>query len=194
MHLISMKKTIYLLLAVLGCFMVSCDPHQDPEEEDAPTAREQAMVTEEMTWQLDSILVIKNYQTAREESYIVYPGEEYPSWSYTFYPCTWTFPENLYFVNAYTEERVFLSREFAQAFCKYICKSDGEIVSAGYLCYYRDFFTFRGLQSNGMIQFMIREAETDWRTTEVWTCTFTPIETDEGIVLERNIEFYSRVK
>ena len=194
MHLISMKKTIYLLLAVLGCFMVSCDPPQDPEEEDAPTAREQAMVTEEMTWQLDSILVIKNYQTAREESYIVYPGEEYPSWSYTFYPCTWTFPEDMYFVNAYTEERVFLSREFAQAFCKYICKSDGEIVSAGYLCYYRDFFTFNGLQSNGMIQFMIREAETDWRTTEVWTCTFNPTETDEGVVLERNIEFYSRVK
>ena len=194
MHLISMKKTIYLLLAVLGCFMVSCDPPQDPEEEDAPTAREQAMVTEEMTWQLDSILVIKNYQTAREESYIVYPGEEYPSWSYTFYPCTWTFPEDLYFVNAYTEERVYLSREFAQAFCKYICKSDGEIVSAGYLCYYRDFFTFRGLQSNGMMQFMIREAETDWRTTEVWTCTFNPTETDEGVVLERNIEFYSRVK
>ena len=152
------------------------------------------MVTEEMTWQLDSIMVITNYQTAKEESYIVYPGEELPRWSYTFYPCKWTFPEDLYFVNAYTEERVYLSREFAQEFCKYICKSDGEIVSAGYLCYYRDFFTFNGLQSNGMMQFMIREAETDWRTTEVWTCTYNPTETDDGIVLERNIEFYSRVK
>ena len=191
MHLLSMKKTIYLLLAVLGCAMVACDPPSDQDFE--PTAKEQAMVKAEMTWQLDSILVITNYQTAKEESCIVYPGEELPRWSYTFYPCTWTFPDDLYFVNAYTEEKVFLAREFAQEFCKYICKSGGEIVGAGYLCYYRDFFTFNGLQSNGMMQFMIREASTDWNS-DVWTCTYNPTEGDDGTVYERNIEFYSRVK
>ena len=192
MHLLSMKKLFCLCLAVLGCMLVACDPPSDQDFE--PTAKEQAMVTEEMTWQLDSIMVITNYQTAKEESYIVYPGEELPRWSFTFYPCTWGFPEDLYFVNAYTEERVYLSREFAQEFCKYVCKSGGEIVGAGYLCYYRDYFTFNGLQSNGMMQFMIREAETDWRTTEVWTCTYNPTEGDDGTVYERNIEFYSRVR
>ena len=186
-----MKKTIYLLLAVLGCAMVACDPPSDQDFE--PTAKEQAMVKAEMTWQLDSILVITNYQTAKEESYVVYPGGELPRWSYTFYPCTWGFPEDLYFVNAYTEEKVFLAREFAQEFCKYVCKSDGEIVGAGYLCYYRDFFTFNGLQSNGMMQFMIREASVDWNS-DVWTCTYNPTEGDDGTVYERNIEYYSRVK
>ncbi|MBO4611005.1 MAG: hypothetical protein J5668_02745, partial [Bacteroidales bacterium] len=105
-----MKKLSIFCLAVLGCMLVACDPPSDQDFE--PTAEEQAMVKAEMTWQLDSILVITNYQTAKEDSYVVYPGGELPSWSYTFYPCTWGFPEDLYFVNAYTEEKVFLSREF----------------------------------------------------------------------------------
>ena len=189
-----MKKCVFACLAALACVVVACQK-DDPEEEIVdPTNKEQQMVKAEMTWRLDSVLVINNYKTAAETSYVVYPGSpEFPGWSYTFYPCTYKFPADLSFVNGFSGEPFQLAQEYAQDFCKYICTSGGNIVAAGYLCYYREFFTFNGFQNNGGMQFMLREASTNW-DAEVWTCAYNPIEEYDGTVTERNVEFYSRVK
>jgi hypothetical protein len=69
----------------------------------------------------------------------------------------------------------------------------GDIISAGYLCYYKDFFTFSGMQQGGWIEMMLREADTKW-DSDVWTCSFDAEVELDGTVVERNIEYYSRVR
>lgn len=185
-------KKIILLLSLCAILFAACDPFYN-EEEDEPTAKEQQMVTEEMTWTLDSMLVIYDYRQIGETRQMLYPSDGIDVWSFTFYPCTYKFPEDLSFTNEITGEVLNISKEYNKDFCKFICTSDGSTISAGYLCYYRDFFTFNGLMTDGWMVFMIREANTNW-DTDVWTSAFNAVEYDNGIVAERHIEYYSRVQ
>ena len=185
-----MKKTL-LLITSLALLFASCDPVQ-PEEE--PTEAEKQMVTTEMTWQLDSVLVIKNYMQAGETRQMLHPEDGIDIWSYTMYPCTYSFPQDLCFTNELSGKTIFPYKEFGGGFCKYICTYEESVISAGYLCYYKGLFTFYGVGRGGWVEFMIREADTNW-DTEVWTCTFNAEEDyDTGAVRERRTEYYSRTK
>ena len=181
-------KKFFVLMAVWALLFVACNP-VDPEDE--PTEKEKQMVQTEMTWQLDSMLVIYNYQTAKETREMFH-ADDLDIWSYTFYPCTYHFPKDLYFTNEMTGEVIYLAKEYNKDFCKYICTYEGTVISAGYLRYYNDYFTMDGVRPGGWVEFMIREANTNWNT-EVWTCTYNASEDYEtGAVLERDIEYYSR--
>lgn len=191
MHFIGTMKKSLLLITSIALLFASCDPAL-PEEE--PTEAEKQMVTTEMTWQLDSVLVVRNYLQVGESKKMLHPEDGIDIWSYTMYPCSYSFPEDLYFINEYSGEVISLYKEFNKGYCKYICTYNNNVISGGYLCYYRNFFTFSGVGRGGWVEFMLREASTNW-DTEVWTCTYNSEEDyNTGEVIERRVEFYSRTK
>ena len=183
-------KKIWLLLTLCSLCFVSCNI-LNPEDD--PTELEKAMVKTEMTWTLDSVLVVYNYQSPDEYSEMLYPSDGIGTWSYTFYPSSYRFPKELCFVNGMTGEAVYPSKEYDNDYCKYICTSGDGVFSAGILCYYNTFFTFSGIQQDGWVEFMMREANVNWNV-DVWTCTFNASEDLNGTVLERDTEYYSRVR
>ena len=184
-------------MAVCVCFLASCtmDNYDNPVEPvpDGPTAKEKAMVPAMMRWQLDSVLVINNPGTLIETYQMLYAGQDTYQWTYTFYPCTYQFPDDLVFYSEYDGEAYQMSKEYTEDYCKYVTTLGGEVISAGYLCYYNDFFTFSGQKQGGWIEMMLREADTKW-DSDVWTCAFDAEVELDGTVIERNIEYYSRVR
>lgn len=191
----------FYFLAVFACFFVSCStndipvaPEPEPEQ-NGPTLKEKNMVKEQMTWRLDSVEVIKNYQQPNESRYMAYAGKDINAipLMYTFYPCDYQFPEDLVFHSDMEPGFIHqISEQFNEAYCKYLTTYYGEPVAAGYLTYYNDQFAFYGLQQGGWVEFMIREADTNWNT-EVWTCAYNSDVEHDGTVNERIIEYYSRV-
>ena len=184
-----MKKSLFILLSIAVLF-VSCN-----KEEDGPTKKEKNMIPEEMTWHLDSILVIHNYQTPDEESYVLHQSDGIYTWTYTFYPWQYKFPKDLYCINMLSGDTTFLADEFPEDFCKYICTDeDNNFQSGGYVKYYNDHFMLSGLKSNGMVEVCIAEDYGRNWDDPVWTFTYNPIEEDDGTIIERCVEYYSRVK
>ena len=183
-----MKKIILFSLLAL---LVACNNHEDPEIL-IPTEKEKNMVTEVMAWQLDSILDILYYGQPNETRQMCYPSDGIDVITYTLYPCTWQFPEEMSCTNAMTGETEYYKDLYADArdFCKYTCAYEGEIISAGYLMYYDDLFAFNGTKKNGMMEFRLLETE-GWKG-DVWELAYNPTETEDGIIIERNIEYYSR--
>lgn len=194
-----MKTMKYLLAAVCACFLAACsvdtpDNAVTPEpDQDVPTAKEKTMIPTEMIWRLDSILVINYPGTAIETQRMLYAGQDTYQWTYTFYPCTYQFPDDLMLNNDFEGGSIRLSEQFDKDFCKYLCTVDHEIISAGYLCYYKDKFTFSGLQQGCWVEFMIRETDTKWDSV-VWTSAYNSAEAQDGTVEERVIEYYSRLR
>ena len=77
------------------------------------------MVKEQMTWRLDSVLVIYNYQQPNETRQMLYAGIDTEQWSYTFYPCDYQFPDNLVFNDDLEPGSTFkLSERFSEEYCK----------------------------------------------------------------------------
>ena len=186
----------FSILVAFACLFAACSKNDDPvpePEQDGPTVKEKNMVQTEMTWQLDSILVIYNPGTPIETYRMLYAGQDTYQWSYTFYPCTYKFPEDLVFYSEWDDEPYKISEQYAEDYGKYTCSVGGEIISAGYLCYYNDFFTLSGVGADGMVEFMMREADTKW-DSDVWTCSYDSEADYDGTVLERTIEYYSRVR
>ena len=191
----------YLSMAAFALMFAACttdlpdNPVVIPEEpeEQGPTQKEKDMVPSEMIWQLDSTLVILNPGTAIESYQMLIAGQDTYQWTYNFYPCDYKFPDDIVFYSEYDGEACQMSKEYTQDYCKYVTTLGGDIISAGYLCYYRDFFTFSGIQQGGWVEFMIREADTKW-DSDVWTCAFDAEVELDGTVVERNIEYYSRVR
>ena len=126
------------------------------------------MVKEEMTWTLDSVLVVYDYQTDHEQSFMLRKDEGLITWSFTFYPYTYTFPAELTAFN-------------------------GIFLSAGYMCYYNDMFCLRGMKSDGMLEMRVVDANTNWNEP-VWTITFNPVVMEDNTIQEHRVEYYSRVK
>lgn len=197
-----MKTMKYFMMAAFVCLLAACTNDAidnavvipvDPEEEQGPTQKEKDMIPTEMMWQLDSVLVIFNPGTPIETYRLLYAGQDTYQWTYSFYPYTYKFPEDLIFTSEWDEEAYVISERYAEDYCKYTCTLDGEIIAAGYLCYYRDLFTFSGVKQDGMVEFMIREADTKW-DSDVWTCAYNSEVDLDGTVLERTIEYYSRVR
>ena len=196
-----MKTIKYLSIAVFMCLVAACtngitdNPVVIPEEpeEQGPTQKEKDMVQTEMIWQLDSVLVIYNPGTPIETYRMLIAGQDTYQWTYNFYPCDYKFPDDIVFYSEYDGEACQMSKEYTQDYCKYVTTLGGDIISAGYLCYYRDFFTFSGIQQGGWVEFMLREADTKW-DSDVWTCSFDAEVELDGTVVERNIEYYSRVR
>lgn len=189
----------FFFLTAFACLFVSCSTNDDavvPEPGQAgPTLKERNMVKEQMTWRLDSVEVIKNYQQPNESRYMAYAGEDINvlPLMYTFYPCDYQFPEDLVFHSDMEPGLIHqISEQFNEAYCKYLTTYYGEPVAAGYLTYYKDLFALYGLQQGGWVEFMIREADTNWNT-EVWTCAYNSDVEHDGTVNERIIEYYSRV-
>ena len=188
-------------MAAFVCLLAACTNGIDnpvdipipPEEEEGPTQKEQAMVPAEMMWQLDSVLVIYDPGTPIETYRMLYAGQDTYQWTYSFYPYTYKFPEDLVFYSEWDGEPTQMSTRYDEDYCKYTCTSGGEIVAAGYLRYYRDKFTLSGLQQGGWVEFMIRDAEAKW-DTDVWVSAYNSSEEVDGTVLERTIEYYSRVR
>lgn len=189
-YITTMKKLIFFALVAI---LVACNNNNDPEIL-VPTDKEKNMVTEMMMWQLDSILDILYYQQPNEQRQMFYPSDGIDVVTYTLYPSTYQFPEDLYCVNVMTGETEYYSDLYAGArdFCKYTCSYEGKMVSAGYLMYYNDLFTFNGTKQNGMMEFRILETE-GWKDN-VWELAYNPEETEDGVVIERHIEYYSRVR
>lgn len=197
-----MKTIKYLSMAAFVCLMAACtnDLPDNPviipdeqEEETGPTQKEKDMIPTEMIWQLDSVLVINNPGTLIETYQMLYAGQDTYQWTYNLYPCTYKFPDDLVFYSDFNGEAIQMSKEYNKDYCKYTCTIGDEIISAGYLCYYRDFFTFSGLQHGGWVEFMLREADTKW-DSDVWTCSFDAEVELDGTVVERNVEYYSRLR
>lgn len=196
-----MKTIKYLSIAVFMCLMAACtngitdNPVVIPEEpeEQGPTQKEKDMVQTEMIWQLDSVLVIYNPGTPIETYRMLIAGQDTYQWTYNFYPCDYKFPDDIVFYSEYDGDAYQMSKEYTQDYCKYVTTLGGDIISAGYLCYYRDFFTFSGIQQGGWVEFMLREADTKW-DSDVWTCSFDAEVELDGTVVERNIEYYSRIR
>lgn len=184
-----MKKILFFALA-LSAILFSCNR----ENENEPSKKERNMVKEEMTWKLDSMLVIYNYQTPEEESFVVIAGEQIAPWTYTFYPYKYQFPADLYAVNVMVGDTVFFADKYPEKYCKYSHHDvDGSFMSAGYLCYYNgELFMLRGTKADGTLDTRIVDASTNW-DTPVWTITYNPQE-DDDVVYERRVEYYSRVK
>ena len=183
-----MKLFRFLLLAVCAASLIACDP-LDPE--DKPTKKEQEMVKTEMTWELDSMLVYVNPVGEEPYSEMLYPSDGIDIWSFTFYPCTYHFPKDLCFVSEWTGETIYLAKEYKQDYCKYICTYEGQVISAGYIGYYNEYFMFNGLKEGGWVDVMIREADTNW-DVKVWTVSYDVVVEDDGTVRERCTEYYSR--
>ena len=189
-----MKTMKYLSMAVIMCLFDACTVDNPVEpEQDGPTAKEKAMVPAMMRWQLDSTLVIYNPGTLIETYKMLYAGQDTYQWTYTFYPCTYQFPDDLIFYSDFDDEVYQMSKEYNKDYCKYTCTIGEEIISAGYLCYYKDDFAMSGMQQGGWVDFLLREASTDWNT-DVWTCAYNAEADEDGTVLERNVEYYSPVK
>ena len=191
-----MKSKLFLM-AILACLMAACSVEDNPskptEPEGGPTAKEKAMVPTMMQWQLDSMLII-NYPGSMIETYkMLKAGEDTYQWTYTFYPCTEKLPDGIIFQSDFDDESINVSETYTEDYCKYICTLDNQIIAAGYLCYYRDSFTFSGLQQGCWVEFKLREADTNWNT-EVWTSTYNTSVAYDGTVEERTVEYYSRVR
>ena len=137
-----MKKIVMMLMAAIVAFgMTACNESDNPVEpvEDGPTAKEKAMVPSMMMWQLDSMLII-NYPGSLIETYqMLYAGIDTYQWTFTFYPCTEKLPDGIIFQSDYDDYSINVSEEYNKDYCKYVCTESGEIISAGYLCYYRDY-------------------------------------------------------
>jgi len=193
-----MKTMKYFMMAALLCLLAACtndaiDNSVVIPEEQGPTQKEKDMIPTEMMWQLDSVLVIYNPGTPIETYHMLIAGQDTYQWTYNFYPCDYKFPDDIVFYSEYDGEAYQMSKEYTQDYCKYVTTLGGDIISAGYLCYYRDFFTFSGMQQGGWIEMMLREADTKW-DSDVWTCAFDAEVELDGTVVERNIEYYSRVR
>ena len=159
-----------------------------------PTAKEKAMVPSMMRWQLVSTLVINYPGSPNESRRILYAGQDTYQWVYTFYPYTYRFPDNIVFESDMIPgESYQLSTHFSEDYCKYLCTIGDNIISAGYLTYYNDKFTFSGLQQGGWVEFMMRETEAKW-DTDVWTCAYNYAQANDGTVEERHVEYYSLVR
>lgn len=184
-----MKKAFFVLLSMAVLF-VSCN-----KEEDGPTKKDQSLILEEMTWHLDSILVIHHYQTPDEESYVLHESDGIYTWSYTFYPWEYKFPKDLYCVNVWSGDTIYLADEYSENYCKYICTDENNhFQSGGYVKFYDDLFMLSGLKSDGMIEVCIaNDYGRNWNEP-VWTFTYNPIEEDDGTVTERHVQYYSRVR
>ena len=186
----------YLSMAAIACLFAACtnDIADNPTEpQDGPTAKEKAMVPRMMMWQLDSMQIIRNPGTLIESSQMLIAGIDTYQWTYTFYPWTEKLPDGIIFESEFEDESINVSQEYTQDYCKYVCTESGEVISAGYLCYYNDYFTFSGLQPGCWVEFMLREASTNWNT-DVWTCTYDSEVEQDGTVLERVVEYYSPVR
>lgn len=191
-----MKKIGMMLMAAIVAFgMTACNESDNPVEpvEDGPTAKEKAMVPSMMMWQLDSMQIINYPGSLIETSQMLYAGIDTYQWTYTFYPCTEKLPDGIVFRSDFEDYSINVSEEYTKDYCKYVCTESGEVISAGYLCYYKDYFTFSGLQQGCWVEFKLREASTNWNTV-VWTTTYDSSVALDGTVEERTIEYYSRVR
>lgn len=192
----TMKKIGVMLMAAIVAFgMTACSKDDNAVEpvEDGPTAKEKAMVPSMMRWQLDSMQVIGYPGSLIETSQMLIAGQDTYQWTYTFYPCTEKLPDGIIFQSEFDGSSTNVSEEYTEDYCKYVCTEGGEVIAAGYLCYYRDKFTFSGLKQGCWMEFMIREASTNW-DTDVWTSTYDSSVALDGTVEERIIEYYSPVK
>lgn len=192
----------YLSMAVFALMFAACtndlpdNPIVVPEEpeEQGPTQKEKDMIPSEMMWQLDSVLVILNPGTAIESYQMLIAGQDTYQWTYNFYPYDYKFPDDIVFYSAFDGEAYQMSKMYDNDFCKYVTTMGGEVISAGYVWYYKDdLFTFSGMQQGGWVEFMLREADTNWNT-DVWTCTYDSEVEQDGTVLERVVEYYSPVR
>lgn len=190
-----MKTMKYSLMhAVIACLLVACTTDNPiVPQQDGPTAKEKAMVPTMMMWQLDSTLVINNPGTPIETYQMLYAGIDTYQWTFIFYPCTEKLPNDIIFYSDFEDYSVNVSEQYNKNYCKYLCTESGEVIAAGYLCYYRDMFTFDGLQQGCWVEFKLREASTDWNT-DVWTNAYDSDVEQDGTVLERVIEYYSPVR
>ncbi len=187
--MVLMKKILCIAVA-FGLLFSSCNRGN----EDQPSKAERNMVKQEMTWKLDSILVIYNYMSPDEQSFMLCSDQGLKTWSYTFYPSKYNFPSDLNVVNGMTGDTVYLSEKYPENYCKYIhADEDGAFQSGGYMCYYNDKFALRGVKYDGTLEMRVVDANTDWDAS-VWTITYNPVEEDDGTILERRIEYYSRTK
>lgn len=192
----------YLSMAAFALMFAACtndlpdNPVVIPEEpeEQGPTQKEKDMIPSEMMWQLDSVLVILNPGTVIESYQMLIAGQDTYQWTYNFYPYDYKFPDDIVFYSAFDGEAYQMSKMYDNDFCKYVTTMGGEVISAGYVWYYKDdLFTFSGMQQGGWVEFMLREADTKW-DSDVWTCAFDAEVELDGTVVERNIEYYSRVR
>lgn len=184
-----MKKTALLVLALCAVLM-GCNR----EPEDGPSKKERKMVKEEMTWTLDSVLVVYDYQTDHEQSFMLRKDEGLITWSFTFYPYTYTFPAELTAFNGMSGDVISYAEQYSEPYCKYICSDDqGIFLSAGYMCYYNDMFCLRGMKSDGTLEMRVVDANTNWNEP-VWTITFNPVVMEDNTIQEHRVEYYSRVK
>ena len=194
-----MKTVKYLSMAVFACLLAACSLENEDNAivpgigSDGPTQKEKDMVPSMMMWQLDSMLVINNPGTLIETYKMLYAGQDTYQWTYAFYPYNYKFPDDLVFYSDFDEGSVKMSESYKEDYCKYTCTVGDEIVSAGYLCYYKDSFAFEGLKRGCWVEFMLREASTNW-DVNVWTCSYNSDVDLDGTVLERIIEYYSPVK
>jgi len=197
-----MKKSKFLIMAfaaaslLFSCAVPEPDDPNDPTYQ--PTEAEKNMVTSPMSWTLDSVLVITNYKEADESSQMYTKADNILTWTYHFYPSSYQFPTDLVFVSEMDGSKIKMSKEYNQDYCKYTCESDGEIIAAGYLCYYtnasgNEYFAMNGTKFGGWVEFRIVEAELPSPDADVWTLAFDA-SADEDHVYERQIEYYSQVK
>lgn len=191
-----MKIVKYLSMAIVACLFVACtydNPVAPEPEQDGPTPKEKAMVPQQMTWKLDSSLIIFNPGTPIETCTMMYANEDIPELVYTLYPYEYQFPADLVFFSDWDGEAYPLYQYYNEDYCKYLCTIYGEPLAAGYLVYFKDMFTFRGMKQGGWVEFMIRETDPNWNS-DVWTLSFDSSVEPDGTVLVREIEYYSRVE
>ena len=179
-----------MLMLAICAIAFSCNRN----EEDQPSRRDRNMVKEEMTWALDSTLVIYNPNTPQEQRIMLHKEDGMFTWSYSFFPYKYQFPTNLTGVNVMSGETFHYADKYPEAYCKYArLDSDGSFTAGGYICFYKDdLFMFRGTKINGELDTRVVIANTDWNAP-VWTITYNPVE-DDDVVYEQRVEYYSRVK
>lgn len=189
-----MKKHILLLIAFAAApLLFSCTPHDDPDEPaDQPTEAEKNMITEPSAWTLDSVLVITYYNEPAEHRELYTRDDGILTWTYRLYPSSYRFPADLLFTSDFDGSEIRMSEEYRQDYCKYTCESGGRIISAGYLIYYRDFFTFSGMKTGGWMEFRIVETAAPSPAADVWTMAYDA-SADDDHVYERRVEYYSRL-
>ena len=108
-------KRFLLVVAAAAALFTSCLK----EESNAPTSMEKAMVPEQMTWVLDSITVYYNFAMPDQTIQTVRESDGLDIMSYTFYPYTYSFPEDMYFESEFSGEKVYLAKEYKDDFCKF---------------------------------------------------------------------------